>query len=191
MAMIWLILGLVVFLGVHSLRLLAPDWREARVAAMGKGAWMGVFSAVSIAGFVLIVWGYGQARLDPVLVWVPPLSLRHASALLTLPAFILLAATYVPRNHLKARLGHPMLLGTKLWALAHLLVNGWLHGMVLFASFLIWAILSFRAARKREPASRAGGTLLGTTLAVVIGTAAWAGFAFYLHEAWIGVAPFG
>jgi uncharacterized membrane protein len=189
--MFWLMLGLVVFLGVHSLRLLAPDWREARVAAMGKGAWMGVFSAVSIAGFVLIVWGYGQARLDPVLVWVPPLWLRHASALLTLPAFILLAATYVPRNHLKARLGHPMLLGTKLWALAHLLVNGWLHGMVLFASFLIWAILSFRAARKREPASRAGGTLLGTTLAVVIGTAAWAGFAFHLHAAWIGVAPFG
>jgi len=187
----WLILGLAVFLGAHSLRLLAPGWREARIAAMGKGAWMGVVALVSIAGFVLIIWGYGQAKLDPVLVWVPPLSLRHASALFTLPAFILLVAAYVPRNHLKARLGHPMLLGTKLWALAHLLVNGWLHGIILFASFLAWAIVSFRSARKREPASRTGGTLVGTVLAVVIGTAAWAGFAFYLHKAWIGVAPFG
>lgn len=189
--MIWLVLGLVVFLGVHSLRLIAPGWREARIAAMGKGAWMGVFTLVSIVGFVLLVWGYRQAGLERVLVWMPPLGLRHASSLLTLPAFILLVATYVPRNHLKAKLGHPMLLGTKLWALAHLLVNGWLHGIILFASFLVWAIFSFRAARKREPASRVGGTWLGTVLAVVIGTAAWAGFAFYLHRAWIGVAPFG
>jgi len=189
--MVWLILGLLVFLGAHSLRIIAPAWREARIAAMGKGAWMGLVAVVSIAGFVLLVWGYGQAKLAPVLVWVPPLGLRHASALLTLPAFILLAATYVPRNHLKARLGHPMLLGTKLWALAHLLVNGWLHGVVLFASFLVWAILSFRAARKREPASRTGGTWPGTIVAVLVGGVAWAGFAFFLHQRWIGVAPFG
>lgn len=190
--MVWLILGLLVFLGVHSVRMLAPHWREARIATMGKGLWMGLYGLVSIAGFVVLVWGYGQARADtPMLLWVPPPGLRHAAALLTLPAFVLLVAAYVPRNHLKARLGHPMLLGVKLWALAHLLVNGWLHGVVLFAGFLVWAVLCFRVARRREPPLRSGGTAMGTGLSLAIGMAAWAGFTFYLHARWIGVAPFG
>lgn len=189
--MIWLILGLLLFLGVHSLRALAPGWREARIAAIGAGPWKLAYSAVSIAGFVLLLWGYGQARAAPVLLWAPPAGLRHAVALLTLPAFVLLVAAYVPRNHIKARLGHPMLLAVMLWAVAHLLVSGWLHAVVLFGAFLAWAVVAFGAARRREPASRSGGTWAGTLLALVVGTAAWAGFALYLHARWIGVAPFG
>lgn len=190
--MVWLLAGLLVFLGVHSLRIVAPGWRDARVAAMGATAFKGVYSLVSIAGFVLLVWGYAQARADaPVLLWAPPIGLRHAISLLTLPAFILLAAAYVPRNHIKARLGHPMFVAVKLWALAHLLVNGWLHGVLLFGGFLLWAILGFRAARRREPAPRSGGTVGGTVAAVVVGSVAWAVFAFHLHRLLIGVGPFG
>lgn len=190
--MFWLIFGLLIFLGVHSVHLLAPRWRESRIAAWGMGPWKGLYSVLAIAGFVLLVWGYGQARMhSPVLLWMPPPGLRHAAALLTLPAFILLAAAYVPRNHIKAWLGHPMLLAVKLWAAAHLLVNGWLHGVLLFGSFLIWAVLSFRMARRREPAPRSGGTVAGTVATLAVGIVAWCGFAFYLHARWIGVAPFG
>ncbi|ODS64973.1 MAG: hypothetical protein ABS41_00795 [Arenimonas sp. SCN 70-307] len=187
----WLVLGLLVFLGGHSLRIFAPAWRDARVASMGEVPFKVVYSLVSIAGFVLLVWGYAQARSgEPVLLWVPPLGLRHAVSLLTLPAFILLVAAYVPGNHFKARLGHPMLLAVKLWALAHLLVNGWLHGVLLFGGFLLWAILGFRAARRRAPAP-GGGRWLPTLVSVVLGAVLWAGFVFHLHKLLIGVAPFG
>ena len=189
--MVWLILGLLVFLGVHSLRALAPAWRKARIQVMGERGWKLAFSVVSIVGFVLLLWGYGQARSEGgVLLWSPPLALRHVVALLTLPAFVLLAAAYVPRNHLKARLGHPMMLAVKLWAFAHLLVNGTLHDVLLFGGFLLWAVLVFRAARRREPASGSGGTAVGTLLSVVIGVVAWVAVAFYLHLRLIGVAPF-
>lgn len=190
--MLWLVAGLLVFLGVHSLRIVAPGWREARVAAMGPMAFKGVYSLVSVTGFALLAWGYAQARADaPVLLWMPPVGLRHLASLLTLPAFILLAAAYVPRNHFKARLGHPMFLAVKLWALAHLLVNGWLHAVLLFGGFLAWAILGFRAARRREPAPRSGGTPAGTVATVLVGGLAWAGFAFHVHRVLIGVGPFG
>ena len=185
-----LLLGLILFIGTHSVRIFAPAWRDARIAAWGANPWKVLISLLSIVGFVLMIWGYGQARLAPVLLWTPPVGLRHAVALLTLPAFILLAAAYVPRNHFKSRLGHPMALGVVLWAFAHLLVKGQLQAVVLFGGLLLWSLLSFRAARRREPPSRAPASVASTLLAVVIGAAAWAGFAFYLHARWIGVAPF-
>lgn len=189
--MLYLILGLLAFLGLHSVRIFAPAWREARVRQWGANGWKGIYSLLAIAGFALLVWGYGQARAAPVVVWVPPLGLRHLAALLTLPAFVLLVAAYVPANHLKARLGHPMLLGIKLWAFAHLLVSGWLHAMVLAGAFLLWAILCFRSARRRPAATAAAPRVGNTVLAVVIGVAAWAGFAFWGHRWLIGVSPFG
>jgi len=186
-----LLLGLAIFLATHSTRIFAPAWREARIAGWGVARWKGVVSVLSVIGLLLIIWGYGQARQQPVLLWTPPGGLRHAAALLTLPAFVLLVAAYVPRNHFKSRLGHPMVLAVVLWAFAHLLVNGRLHGVLLFGSFLLWAMLSFRAARRREPPNQAPASTTRTLLAVVIGAAAWAGFAFYLHARWIGMAPFG
>ena len=192
--MLMLIAGLVLFLGVHSSRVFADDARSAFIASHGEKTWKSLYAVLSIVGFVLMVYGYGEARTVPLVLWTPPLWTRHAAALLTLPAFILLAAAYVPRNAIKARLGHPMLLGTKLWAAAHLLANGNVADVLLFGGFLVWAILCFRAAKSRD---RAAGTVYPSTgatptvIATAVGIGAWAAFAFYLHAAWIGVRPFG
>lgn len=189
-----LVLGLILFLGVHSVRIVAEGWRAQMLARLGEGGWKGLYSLVSAVGLALIVWGYGLARQQPVVLWAPPIGMRHAAALLTLIAFVLLAAAYVPRNAIKARLHHPMVLGVKVWALAHLLSNGNLADAVLFGSFLMWAVFSFRAARKRDRAQQlpyAPGTAAGTAGAVLVGTVAWAGFAFWAHAWLIGVAPLG
>ena len=193
-AMTALILGLVIFLGVHSVRLVADDWRTGVRARVGENAYKGLYSLLSIAGFALIVWGYGLARQQPVVLWLPPLWTRHLAALLTLPSFVLLAAAYVAGNSLKTRLRHPMVLGIKLWAAAHLLANGNLADVLLFGSFLVWAALSFRAARARDRAAgavAAPGRLGPTLVAVAVGLAAWAVFAFWAHGVLIGVRPFG
>jgi uncharacterized membrane protein len=192
--MVLLVLGLVLFLGVHSVRIVADGWRTATIARRGEGAWKGLYSLVSVAGLVLIVWGYGLARQEPVLLWTPPRGMNHAAALLTLIAFVLLAATYVPRNHIKARLHHPMVAGVKIWAFAHLISNGTLADVLLFGSFLGWAVLSFAAARRRDRAQGtdyAAGTGGGTVLTLVAGVAAWAVFAFWAHAWLIGVRPLG
>ena len=189
-----LILGLVVFLGVHSLRIFAEGWRTRMRERLGANVWKGLISVLSIVGFVLIVWGYGQARLQPLVLWPSPTWTRHLASLLTLPAFVLLVAAYIPGNAIKARLHHPMVLGVKAWALAHLLANNTLADLLLFGGFLAWAVASYTAAKRRDAA--AGVVYLhdhaGPTVAVVVvGLVAWAGFAFWAHGAWIGVRPFG
>lgn len=191
--MTWLILGLVVFLGVHSVRILAPLWRAHTIERVGERAWKGVYSLLSIAGFVLIVWGYGQARAaGAMVVWVPPAGMRHAAAMLTLLAFVLLVATYVPRNHIQRAVGHPMVIGVALWSIAHLLAVGWLHAMVLCGAFLAWAVADWLSARQRRSIPRAAPASAAMTgLTVVVGVIAWAAFAFWLHAALIGAAPIG
>jgi len=189
-----LILGLVLFLGVHSTRIVADGWRTAMIGRMGEMPWKAGYAVLSIVGFVLIVWGFGLARQQPVQLWMPPRGMRHLAALLTLIAFVLLAATYVPRNAIKARLHHPMVLAVKVWALAHLLAAGNLAHVVLFGAFLVWAALSFRAARARDRAAGTvypAGTAAGTGMTVVVGVAGWALFAFWAHGALIGVRPIG
>lgn len=188
-----LILGLVLFLGTHSVRIVAEGWRQATIARVGPGMWKSAYSLLALVGFVLIVWGYGLARQAPVVLWTPPLAMRHVASPLTLAAFVMLAAAYVPRNGIKARLQHPMVLSVKVWAFAHLLANGSLADVLLFGSFLAWAVLDYRAARQRDRAAGAlypAGTAAGTVATLAAGTAAWALFAFWLHAAWIGVAPF-
>lgn len=189
-----LIVGLVLFLGVHSVRIVADGWRSQMLARLGEGAWKGLYSVLSLAGLVLVAWGYGLARQEPVVLWNPPVAMRHAASLMTLVAFILLLAAYVPRNALKARLHHPMVLGVKTWALAHLISNGNLADVLLFGTFLLWAVLDFRAARQRDRAlgtSYPSGTLAGTGIAVVLGLVAWAAFAFWAHALLIGISPMG
>ena len=189
-----LILGLILFLGTHSVRIFADGWRTQTIARLGEKPWKGLYTVVSLVGFALIVWGYGLARQQPVLLWQPPVMMKHLNSLFTLAAFILLAAAYVPRNHFKARLHHPMVLGVKLWAFGHLLATGTLAAAVLFGAFLLWAVLDFRTARRRDRAQGTRyptGTAGGTALAVAAGAAGWALFAFWLHAAWIGVAPLG
>jgi uncharacterized membrane protein len=188
-----LILGLLLFLGTHSVRIFADGWRTRQLARLGEAKWKGLYTVIALIGFVLIIWGYGLARTSPVVLWSPPLWMRHLAAPLTLLAFVLLAAAYVPRNRMKARLGHPMVAGVKVWALAHLLANGSLAGVVLFGAFLLWAIADFASARRRD--RRAGtvypaGSLARDAVAVVVGLVAWAVFAFLLHGWLIGVRPF-
>lgn len=184
-----LVLGLLLFLGAHSVRIVAPAWREAQIARVGRHVWRGVYSLLSLAGFVLLVWGYGQARQQPVVLWSTVPGLSHLAAPLVLVAFVLLAASQVGGNAIQAKLQHPMLLGTKLWAFAHLLANNTLADLLLFGGFLVWAVLCFRSARRRgrvevvvKPAR--------TAIAVLAGCALWAFFAFYAHAAWIGIRPF-
>ncbi|EIM04068.1 NnrU family protein [Rhodanobacter denitrificans] len=189
-----LILGLVLFLGVHSLRLFADGWRSRQRARLGELRWKGLYALVSLIGFALICWGFGLARQHAVLLYVPPLALRHANALFTLIAFVLVAAAYVPRNHLKAAFGHPMLLGVMVWAFGHLLATGMLHDVLLFGAFLLWAVALFVASRRRdrlEGTRYPAGTLRGSALTLVIGVVAWAVFARWLHLWLIGMSPMG
>ena len=189
-----LILGLILFLGVHSTRIVADGWRTATIARIGEKPWKGMIALASLAGLVLIVWGFALVRRTPVLLWESPMAMRHIAGLLMLVAFILLAGTYVPRNSIKARLHHPMVLSVKVWALAHLLANGNLGDVVLFGSFLVWAALSFRAARARDRAAGtvyAPGTAAGTAITVGVGVGLWVLFAFWAHGLLFGVRPFG
>jgi uncharacterized membrane protein len=187
-----LILGLVVFLGLHSTRIFADDWRSARIAALGERKWKLFYSIASGIGLALVVWGYGMARSEPVVLWNPPLWTRHLASLLVLVAFVLLVAAYVPRNHFKAAFGHPMYAGVKTWAFAHLLSNGTLADLLLFGGFLAWSVLGFRAARRRDRKAQVtypAGTAGGTFACLAIGIVAWAIFAFFLHGPLIGVRP--
>lgn len=192
--MVWLILGLVVFLGVHSVRMVADGWRTRKLAQWGEGRYKGLYSLVSLAGFALLIYGFGQVRQQPVQLWAPPFAMKHVASTLMLLSFVLLAAAYVPRNGIKARLHHPMVLGVKTWALAHLLANGNLGHVVLFGSFLAWGVWCFVASRRRDRAQGVqypAGTAQGTVTAIVVGVAGWAVFAFWLHGALIGVRPLG
>lgn len=190
-----LVLGLVLFLGLHSTRIFAEGWRTQTMESFGEKEYKLLYSVLSIAGFALLVWGYGLARHDPVILWnQPPAWTRHLASLLTLAAFVLLVAAYVPGNAIKAKLRHPMILGVKVWALAHLVSNNTLADLVLFGSFLVWAVLDYRAARRRERTLATvitQGPMSRTILTVVVGVVAWAVFAMWAHRVLIGVSPLG
>ncbi len=192
--MTFLMLGLILFLGIHSVRIVADDTRSRFIANRGAGGWKGIYSIVSALGLAAIIWGYAAARAEPVVLWAPIPGMRHLAALLTFIAFIVLVAAYVPGNGFKARLHHPMALAVKVWALAHLLANNTLADLLLFGSFLLWAVLSFRAARQRDRIAGtvyAAGRLPATLITVAVGVVAWCVFAFWLHAAWLGVRPLG
>lgn len=192
--MLLLILGLGLFLGIHSLGYFSPALRNAGVARFGSTGWKSLYALLSLTGFLLILYGYAAARAETTMIYAPPVWTRHLASLLTLPAFVLLVATYVPGTWLKARFGHPMLLATKLWALAHLLANGMLHDLLLFGSFLAWAVAGYIISRRRDRLSGLRVVHAGwprDAVAVVIGVILWAGFAMHLHAHLIGVAPFG
>jgi len=188
-----LVVGLLLFLGPHSVRIFADGWRRERIASMGEGRWKGLYSLVSGVGLVLVIWGYGIARGSVgTQLWLPPVWSRHLASPLTLVAFVLIVAAYVPRSRLRAIVGHPMLLGVGLWALAHLLANGGLVDLVLFGAFLVWAAVDFVVSRARDRAEgrERRGTWGSDLSSVVVGTVAWYVFAVYLHEPLIGVRPF-
>jgi uncharacterized membrane protein len=204
-----LILGLILFLGAHSVRMVADGWRTRCIEAWGEKAFKGVYALVALLGFYLLVVGYGEARLETVALWNPPRFTKHISILLMLFSSILLMAAYIPRNHFKMRMGHPMVLSVKVWALSHLLANGNLADVVLFGAFLIWAVLNFRSARARDRAmslnaaqdaadltlseseTKNQAKLLSTVITLVGGMAIWALITFVLHAKLVGVSPMG
>lgn len=191
--MTYLAFGLLLFLGAHSVRIFADGWRTAQLARLGEAKWKGLHSLVSALGLGLIVWGYAQARGEALPLWQPPVWMRHAAAGLTLPAFVLLVAAYVPGTRIKAAVGHPMVAGVKLWALAHLLSNGRAAAVLLFGAFLAWAVADFASARRRDRlAGRRcpAGAISRDLLVVGVGVVAWALFAYVLHPWLIGVSPF-
>jgi uncharacterized membrane protein len=211
--MLLLVLGLVLFLGAHSVRIVAEGWRASTIASIGEKPWKGAYSLVSIAGFVLIVVGFSLARQQgPHLLWAaPPVWTRHLAALLTLFAFVLVTAAYVPGNAIKLAVRDPMVLGVAVWAFAHLLANNTEVDFVLFAPFAAWAVADYVAAQRRrtkagapagpssphgsaqaKAAERAGVAKASRTIVtLVVGAIAWAVFAFWIHGWWIGVRPFG
>jgi uncharacterized membrane protein len=189
-----LIAGLFLFWGTHALRIVAPAWRERMTARLGLVVWRVLVSIVSVVSVALIGWGFAQARLVSHFLWAPPFWARHVAALLMLVAFVLLASYAVPRNAIKVRLRYPVTLAVAVWAFAHLLANGKTVDVVLFGTFLAWAIWDLAALRRQEHArfnARSPGSALGAWLAVIAGIIGWALFAFWLHLRLFSVAPFG
>ena len=187
-----LILGLAVFLGIHSISIVNVGWRNGVAAKLGEPTWQAIHAVVAIVGLVRIIWGYGLARQTPTVVYVPPTGLRHVALLLMLPVFPLLLAAYMP-GRIQAATRHPMLLATKTWALAHLLANGMLHDLLLFGGFLAWAIADRVSMKRREqrPVPGAPPSRYNDVIAVVAGLGIYVWFVSMGHAWLFGVSPAG
>lgn len=191
--MLTMIAGLFFFLGTHSIRIFADDWRSRQINQRGENLWKGIYSILAITGFVMIVAGYAQTRLEPLVIWLPPQWLKQTVAILLLPTFVLVVAAYLPGTKIKAATGHPMAASVKLWAFAHLFANGNLADIILFGAFTLWAIFDYRASRRRDKKAGVRYPFTGISrdlTAITVGVIAWFAFVFYLHEWLIGVKPF-
>lgn len=185
--MLTLIIGMIVFFGTHSVSIFARPFRNKQFSERPQ-LWKIGYSILSLIGLYLIVTGYGAARLEPVVIYQPPMWLRHLVMLLMIPVFPLVVASKLPCRIRKAT-KHPLLVATKLWALAHLLVNGMLADIVLFGGFLAWAVIDRIAIKRRaettEPAKV--GSVVWDIAAVVIGLALYGLFVAWAHKYLIGV----
>jgi uncharacterized membrane protein len=189
--MVALVAGLLLFLGVHSIRIVAPGWRDAQLAARGERAWKGLYALVSAFGLGVLIVGYGWARRDAVVLYAPPAGLRHLALLLMLPVFPLLIATYA-RGAIAAIVRHPMLAAVLLWSIAHLLANGSLADVLLFGGFGVWAAADLVSARRRpEPPHASRRWSRNDIIAVLGGTLFYAAFAGFAHRWLVGVSPLG
>jgi len=189
--MVIFIIGIIIFLGTHSVRIFADPWRTSMIERLGEKKWKGLYTLISLFGLILLIIGYVQARQNTVMIWQPPVFLTHLAVLLNLFTFILLASSARNNNAIRLKLKHPMILGVKVWAIAHLLANGSLVDLILFGSFLIWAVLDFRSARNRpSPSENTQVVSVKATLsAIFLGVAFWLAFIFGLHQWLIGVSP--
>jgi uncharacterized membrane protein len=189
--MTYLILGILIFFGTHfysAFRSRAPG-KDLKVR-MGAGPYMGLYSLAAIAGFALMVWGYGQARGAGGLGY-PPTGLRHLVLALMPFAMIALVAAYAPTGYIKKTLKHPMLVAVKIWAVAHLLANWEWNSIFLFGSFLAYGVIDRIALKKRGdngPPADAPVNVMGDVAAVVIGLGAYAALLLWLHPVLFGVA---
>lgn len=184
-----LILGLVLFLGVHTIRIVAPEWRGAMVARLGEGPWKGIYALVSLVGFVLIVWGYALARPAAPILYEPPEWLKHVNLALMWFSFVFLVSAEVPAGRIKAAVRHPMLLAVKVWAFGHILANGDLVSLLLFGTFLIWAVADRISLKRRGDTGPAQGPAKWDVIAIVIATLLYVLFMWKLHWWLFGVQP--
>ena len=187
-----LILGLVIFFGVHSISMLTLDWRNRVAERLGTRTWQALYSVVSLVGFYLIVSGYGAARPAAAVLYATPYEFRYVAAVLMLPFFPLALAS-VFSGRIQARAQHPLLLSAMLWAVAHLLTNGSVADLLLFGTFLAWALL-VRFSLARRPARRPialSASATNDVIVVVGGLALYAAFILWLHARWIGVPALG
>jgi len=185
-----LIAGLAIFLGIHTVSIVAPEWRAAQVARVGEGPWKGLYSVIAAIGLGLLIYGYGVARQQPLALYTPPAALRHLALLVMVPVFPLFVAAYFP-GRIQAAAKHPMLLATKLWATAHLLANGTLADVLLFGGFLVWAIADRVSVKRRPPRSIPGAPPrpFNDAIALVVGLAIYALLVFGGHRWLFGVSP--
>ncbi len=193
--MIVFVAGLILFLGVHSISIVAPAWRKAQVVGRGEGPWKGIYSAVAGVGLVLLLVGYGMARREPIVLYTPPVLLRHLALAVMLPVFPLLFAAYLP-GRIRRATKHPMLLATKLWATAHLLANGTLVDVLLFGGFLVWAVadrisIKRRSVAEAHDAPAAPARPMNDAIALIGGLAAYVVIVLWAHRWLIGVSPLG
>jgi uncharacterized membrane protein len=184
-----LVVGLILFLGIHSLRIVAPAWRDGVAARLGALPFKGVYSIVSLVGFGLIVWGFSKAAADASFLYLPPFWLRQFTALLMAPALILVVASALPPGRIKHAVRHPLLIATMLWAVAHLFVNGEWASVVLFGAFLIWAILDLFTQPAGSESPRTPDSAASDIAAVVVGLALYGALVWRLHEWAFGVRP--
>jgi uncharacterized membrane protein len=191
--MLYLILGLVVFLGIHSIRIVAPQWRNAQLASMGEGKWKGLYSIASVIGFILLIWGYSVARPEAAFLYEPPVWMKHVTLTLMLFSFVFLGVSQVPAGRIKAAVRHPMLLAVKIWAFAHLLANGDAASLLLFLGLLAWAVIDRISVKRREasgemPTVISAGPVTNDLIGVGLGVVLYVLFVWKLHEWLFGVS---
>ena len=189
--MVQLLLGIVLFFGIHSMSIFALDLRDT-LAAKNELAWKGFYGLVSLIGIVLMVRGYSELRETPTLLYTTPLWMRHVAAVLLLPTFILFFAPYFP-GRIRTAAKHPQLVAVKLWSVAHLLVNGTLADVLLFGSFLAWAVADRISMKKRptRPVPGAPEAAANDIILVVVGLVVYVAFVFWLHGILFGVNVVG
>ena len=180
--------GLVLFLGTHSISIANEAWRDRMVARIGEWPWKGLYSLPAAVGLVLIVVGYGAARAEPVLVYAPPVWLRHVALVALLPVMPLFLSTYFP-GRLRGFVRNPTLVATELWAGAHLLANGTRADVALFGGFLAWAVADHLSLARRAPRAIPGAPPRPANDAIAVGggLALYAAIVLWLHRAVIGV----
>jgi len=191
--MLVFVVGLLVFLGIHSVSIVAPGWRTATLARVGEARWKGLYSIASGVGLALLIVGYGIARREPVVLYTPPAALRHLALVVMLPVFPLLFAAYLP-GRIRTAAKHPMLLAVKLWAAAHLLANGTLADVLLFGGFLAWAVadrisVKRRAAAEAHEVPAAPPRPYNDLVAILGGLLVYAVLVAWAHRWIVGVSP--
>ena len=188
--MLELLIGIVLFFGIHSASVVAEPARD-RAVASNRAVWLAIYSLVSLAGIIMMVRGYGALKATPTVLYVAPAWLRNVAAILMLPVFVFFIAPYFP-GKIKTALEHPQLVSVKLWAFAHLLVNGTVADVLLFGAFLVWAVAVRISMKRRTPRPLLGApeSAANDIILVIVGLALYAVFAVWAHEWLFGMRPF-